>query len=128
LATDDITPAIDEFVARYITSIETLEVLLLLFQSKERAWTAEEVQGQIRSSVSSVTKNLRHLVTAQLVNENAGRFQYRSRSATIDAQIATLGEAYRSRRVSIIELIYRERVDPLRSFSDAFKLRNPNDR
>ncbi len=129
VAQDHSPPTLPEFVARYVPSIETLEVLLLLFQGRDRAWTVEAVQGEIRSSIASITKNLRDLVAAGLaVLEGGKNFRFQSPSPEIEGQISALAVAYRSRRVSVIELIYRDRTDPLREFSDAFKIRPPHDR
>ncbi len=125
MALEDITREVRAFITTHILSVEALEVLLLLHRERERVWTADEVQEVICSSVPSITAKLEHFATIGTLTVKQGSprtYQYRAASPEREAQITGLAEAYRSRRVSVLQLIYADRSDDLRAFSDAFKI------
>lgn len=122
----DIPPDVKRFIADHIPSVERLEILLLLVDGRKHAWTAHDMEDQIRSSVESVTKNLQALVSAKLVASdiNGGRtFRYRPGTAEIEATVTELALAYRTRRVAVTELIYANRGAT--NFSDSFRFGAP---
>lgn len=126
----DLTERVSRFITEHIPSVERLEILLLLFETRERAWPVGEIEERIRSSRESVAKNLAAVTAASVVSRVAGAtesYQYAG-SAELDEVVNELATSYRTRRVAVIEQIYAERRDSIRSFSDAFKLGRPHDR
>lgn len=122
---------VSRFIADHIPSVERLEILLLLFEHRGTGWSIDEIEEQIRSTRDSVQKNVSALVVAKIAAPRAGRpdaYQYAGSAAEMDATVAELDASYRTRRVAVIEQIYSERQDSIRSFSDAFKLGRPHDR
>ncbi|MEO6002074.1 MAG: hypothetical protein ABIZ04_25100 [Opitutus sp.] len=124
---DKITNSVQDFVRRNIVSVEQLEILLLLFAERERDWSAAEVNSQIRSQESSVSKWLTVLASIGLVARVAetDRYKFAASSAGIEQQTAALAQLYKDFRVRIIELIYSRPGSQLRDFSNAFNLRKP---
>jgi hypothetical protein len=49
--------------------------------------------------------------------------RFGTRSPELEAQLQQLLELYRQRPVTMIRLVYEKPSDPLRDFSDAFRLR-----
>lgn len=112
-----------DFIARHIVSIEQLEVLLLLAETEERDWTAGELNERLRSQEASIAKWLVALQALQMVTATDERFRFAPAGAELRRQVAALAEAYRSRRIKVIELIFSKPNETLRSFVDAFDLR-----
>lgn len=118
-------------IADWLPSVERLEILLLLFEGRERGWTIEEVQAQIRSSPESIRQNASALVAAGLATAEGSMpttIRYQPANDRLHATVARLGQLYRERRVAVIEAIYAERHGEAQSFSDAFQIRKPHDR
>jgi DNA-binding IclR family transcriptional regulator len=123
LSTGGSTDAVLAFVDRHIESIEQLEVLLLLAGSG-RALSAAEIFQKIQSSQSSIEQRLGSLVTAGFVTRNEkGLYFFEPKEEAVRATVMDLADAYRTRRVRIIEAIYARKTDAVRTFADAFKFR-----
>jgi hypothetical protein len=58
MANDDLPSAVKQLLARYIRSVEQLEVLLLIASQSSRTWTASDVYEVIRSSKASIADRL----------------------------------------------------------------------
>jgi hypothetical protein len=103
-----------------------LEVLLLLSAGTTREYTPEEVCRTLCTSLESATARLRELHRSKLLVavENTGSPKYRFDAVSSEARVvAELEKVYKTRRVSVISFIYSTPTDPLRAFSDAFRLR-----
>lgn len=122
----DIPEDVRAFVRSSIDSVELLNVLLLLRENAERDWTAEELSAELRSSPGSIARRLAHLQRRRLAASAAGRYRYAA-AARADALVQRLLELYHERRTTVIDLIFSSPPDPLRSFSDAFKVGDHDD-
>jgi predicted transcriptional regulator len=115
--------AVLSFVDRHIESLEHLEILLLL-AAEDRSWTAAEIFQKIQSSQASVDQRLQTLVAAGLLAKDAtGQFRFAPKDEEARKVVKDLAEAYKSRRVRIIEAIYTRKTDAVQTFADAFKFR-----
>jgi predicted transcriptional regulator len=111
------------FVDRHIESVEQLEILLLL-ASQERKWRASEIFQTIQSSQTSVEQRLESLVAAGLIaKDEKGCFRFAPKDDDTRKLVKDLADAYKTRRVRIIEAIYTRKTDAVRTFADAFKFR-----
>jgi hypothetical protein len=111
-----------KFVDRYIDSVEQLEILLILCEG-ERDWSAAEIFQRIQSSAGSIQQRLSGLTQAGLLTESNGRFRFAPRDESMRQVMHDLAEAYRERRVRIIEAIYTRKTDAVQTFADAFKFK-----
>ena len=111
-----------KFVDRYIDSVEQLEILLILGES-DRDWSAVEVFQRIQSSAASIQQRLSGLTQVGLLTETNGRFRFAPREDAMRKVMHDLAEAYRERRVRIIEAIYARKTDAVQTFADAFKFK-----
>jgi hypothetical protein len=114
------------FVDHHIDSAELLETLLLVHSGGEREWTPEQVAQSIYTVPAGATRRLEQLVDMGLVSSNGAMnpaYRFAPATAALRGQVDDLAAAYRANRVGVINLIYDRAADPLRSFSDAFKLR-----
>lgn len=125
-AEESIPEIVRRFIIDHINSVESLEILLLLSTGTIREYTAEEVSRTLCTSLESATARLRELHRSKLLEavESAGALKYRFDAASPQAGVvADLEKVYKTRRVSVISFIYSNPTDPLRAFSDAFRLR-----
>ena len=133
MAANDIPEPVRRLIHEHLPSVERLEILLLLFEQKQRAWSVEKIEETIRSTRDSVRQHVNALEAAGLVGAEGAqkqnlRYRYLARTPELDGAVAELEMAYRTRRVAVIELIYAERHENVRTFSEAFKLGKKGDR
>jgi hypothetical protein len=120
----DLSPATRAFITRHIVSVEELEVLLLLYEGKERDWSAAEINERLRSQETSIGKWLDVLTSLKLAQRTAdGRYRFAPASDELARDTAALAEAYRERRIKVIELIFAKPAANLLEFVRAFELR-----
>jgi len=105
--------------------VDSLETLLLCFADSAQEWSPAEVSRALYTSSESATIRLQELHRAKLlVTISTDPVRYRFNPASPDATvIADLEKIYKLRRVSVISFIFSKPTDPLRAFSDAFRLR-----
>lgn len=124
-ADEPIPEIVRRFIIDHIGSVEALEILLLL-AGTVREYTAEEVSRILCTSLESAAARLQELHRSKLLArvETANSVKYRFDPAAPGAKVvADLEKVYKTRRVSVISFIYSNPTDPLRAFSDAFRLR-----
>jgi hypothetical protein len=121
----EFSTAFTTFVNKYITSIEQIEVLLILRAQPERVWTVDELSDTFRSSPKSIASRLEALREANFVTGNRDAGYRYSGTEYLRKMVDELHEAYITRRFSVIELVFSH--DAARSFADAFTLRKEDD-
>jgi hypothetical protein len=122
----DIPEGVRAFVDQWIDSAELLETLLLVHSGGEREWTPEQVAKSIYTVPAGALRRLEQLVEMGLASSNGAMnpaYRFAPATAALRGQVNELAAAYRINRVGVINLIYERSADPLRSFSDAFRLR-----
>lgn len=114
------------FIKQYITSVEQLEILLLVGKNAERIWTSEQVFKMIQSNPESVTERLHGLAGAgflKVENETRSEYRFHPKSEELAALVKELEKAYSVARTRIIEMIYSGRISQAQQFADSFKLK-----
>lgn len=120
----DLPPNIRDFITRHIVSVEELEILLLLQEGKERDWSPTEINERLRSQEISISKWLDTLVALQLARQTPdGRYQFAPASERLARETMAIADAYRERRIKVIELIFSQPTENLLEFVRAFELR-----
>jgi hypothetical protein len=117
--------ALRNFVQQRLTSIDQIEIVLLLMRDPARAWTAPEVAAALGTAQESAAMRLFLLASGGLVTfEASGIPKYRHAVADPEtaALLTELAEVYESNRDAVAALVGAP-PDPLRSFADAFKLK-----
>ena len=121
-----ITPEIQRMVADHIDSADQLDILLLIHAAPERVWTARQVSEAVFTVPTAATMRLEQLVDAGFLASTGGgdpSYRYGPATPELGRQVDSLAEAYRANRVAIIQLVFQKATDPLKSFSNAFRLR-----
>ena len=112
------------FLARYIRSVEQLEVLLLVQDQPNRSWSAGDVYSVIRSSEASIASRLQAFAKEGfLAQENDGRYRFAPQNTDLRAAVEQTAVAYKTWRIRVVEAIFTPPSDPVQSFADAFRLR-----
>jgi hypothetical protein len=107
-----------------ITSIWDLELLLILHRDRARAWTAEALVLELRSSPVLVTGALRALCSAGLAVEEAdGQYRYQPATLELDGVVQQLARAYAEFPIAVAKAIYAAPSDKIQVFADAFRLK-----
>ena len=117
---------IKKFIADHVSSVAQLELLLLLRESSDRAWSADDVAKALYTTPQMMATQLADLNTAGVLAPDTrgdGFYRYAPRTPELADTIMRLAEMYKVKRVTVISAIYAEPVDPLRSFADAFRFR-----
>lgn len=113
-------------MARYIRSVEQLEILLLFVRTPGSVWSSKKVYDAILSTPHSVERWLEEMTRTGLLEKVAeAPGSYRSTpNEELLGQTTLLSELYRMSPVRVIEAIYRRDTIAAQSFADAFKLKN----
>jgi hypothetical protein len=116
---------LERFIQQEVRSIEQLEVLLLLCSKREKWWSEAEVFAVIRSSLPSVADRLAELSAAgflERLEQQTLTYRYAPNTPDRIRLIDELEEAYRRRRVAVIDAIYRPQT-PATQLAQAFKIK-----
>jgi hypothetical protein len=115
--------ALDEFIQRELDGVPHLEALLLLWNSRPKAWTVPEMgqalyvnDGYSRDVLHNLSR--RHLAT----RDDADLFTY-SGSPDRDALVAALNTEYRHSLIRITRMIHAKASPGVREFADAFRFK-----
>ena len=122
MTTSDVPESVQQFIFEAIDSVEQLDVLLLLRNKRDRAWSSASVNAEIRSSTQSVMNRLIALEQLGLLvrlMDGSETFRYEPKTSELDAMVAALAEVYRIRPQKIYELIFSP-LKKSRHFAAAF--------
>ena len=125
MAKREFSYAFQTFVNKHISSVEQIEVLLLLLADPGRVWKIDELSVTLRSSANSIASRLSALEAARLVTRNGSGYRYTAAGGAHE-MVQLLQKEYAERRFSVIDLVY-SRGDAARSFADAFRFRDEED-
>jgi hypothetical protein len=124
MAGGDLDDELRVFVVTHFRTIEQLEILLLLRSEPNRAFTAETAFDRIRSSLSSISERLRELCIAGFLDCQAGppaTFRYAPRTPELGQSLNKVADAYKTRRVSVVQAIYAQRDGGASEIARAFR-------
>ena len=124
-----ISPIVEEFLARYIDSVELLEILLLIAREGDRSWSAERLSTRLLTSRTSAERRLEKLLHDGLVKPDgaAGHFVFSPKDRTSALAVAELDRIYEPYRIRIIEIIFTKPSSTLTNFLNAFDMKRDKD-
>jgi hypothetical protein len=110
---------VERFVRTALSSVQQLEVLLLL-RASDQSWTPEDVAARLKTHAAAAAGCLQSLALVGLAAEHGDAYRYDpgARAGLVDR----LAELYPTYRTRITGLIYSEASDA-EAFADAFRLR-----
>ena len=126
MADGELSGEVRHLIARHVTTMEQVEVLLLLQRAPERALSPDEIRAELRLQPSApAPATLAGLQDGGLVEREGAhpaRYRYAPANDALRRAVELLATAYNERPVTLIRLIY-ERPNPVQSFADAFRIR-----
>lgn len=121
-----VSPTVTSFLRDHVGSIEILEVLLLFHREPAKTWTSGAVAAELRIQPRSAAGRCAALLKIGLLKQQQDAFHFDG-SSPIARVVDELSEAYRTRRVTVIEMIFSKPVESSRLFADAFVVRKGGD-
>nr|WP_246501098.1 hypothetical protein [Azospirillum rugosum] len=107
-----------------IRTVWTLEILLLLRRDAGRAWNAEELIRESRSSTVIVQEALTNLQQSGLAaDEPDGRVRYQPASPAFESWVGEIASAYAAQPTAIVKALRSVSSDKIQNFADAFRFR-----
>lgn len=122
----DIADDIKQFVNQYISSVASLELLLLMRKHPSKRWTKDNLCLELRSNSFHIEYLLNELLISELIQQeksNSESVYYYTDNTKWEHVISSLEQTYAQKRLSVINLIYMQPVDKIRTFANAFKIR-----
>jgi hypothetical protein len=116
--------ALQTFIRSYLGSIWELEVLLLLSRDGTHAWSAADLNREIRASLGLVSQILQKFEQVGLASREAdGTFRFAPRSSEMARLVAELEEIYATKPVTIVKAISSSPNEKIQTLADAFKMK-----
>jgi hypothetical protein len=128
VAEADLPSDAKQFLRTHIQSLEQLEILAVMRARRDREWSAAAIYEVILSNEKSIEGRLSQFVSIGLVvatEADRPAYRYEPREAGLDAAVQSTLQAYRDRRVLVIETIFRTDSDAAKTFADAFRFKKP---
>ncbi|MGA8808436.1 MAG: hypothetical protein WB973_11210 [Thermoanaerobaculia bacterium] len=114
-----------EFISRYVDSMETLEIILLLQRAPDTFWTGSAIDSHFGMKQGTAEKRLHGLLQNRLVSRGtSGGYRYAPKDEELRAGVSALAIAYAERRAVVANIVFSENLERLRAFSDAFKVKS----
>jgi hypothetical protein len=106
--------------------MDHIEVLMRLVDAGGAELRADEIIHQTRLGARTVSRALEDLVTSGLAARDtaSGSFRYAPQGTHDRTTIEALAKLYHQRPVTLVKLVYEQPPAPVKSFADAFRLRN----
>jgi hypothetical protein len=114
------------FVADHITSVEQLEILLLLRGAPDEEWNAQQVCQALRTSEHSAARRLSDLAASGLLAVRDGSsllYRYSPTSQGLRDGVDSLAAAYTELRYKVLEAIFSNPISNLQVYANGFRFR-----
>jgi hypothetical protein len=130
LADAGLPSEVRQLIARQVTTMEQVEVVLLLARSEGRALGLDEIRTTLRLPPTALPeKTFLALEEAGLIQRDAGpspTWRYAPATVLLRRAAELLAVAYNERPVTLVRALY-DRPSPVQSFADAFRIRKEDD-
>ena len=121
----DASNEVDRFVLDEIDSVPHLEALLLLWNSRPKPWSVEEMAERLYllpAVARGILEDLTRKCLAQKSPDNPAAFSYGSDPAR-DRLVSSVDAAYQHSLVRITTLIHSKPSAALRAFARSFRIK-----
>lgn len=119
---DLIKKQVDQFILQEIDSVPHLEALLLLWNSRPKQWSADEMSKALYLEPDATQLILRDLQNHGLASIEANLFLYLS-NPDRDRIIDSLDRIYRREVIRVSTMIHSKVSPAVRAFARAFRLK-----
>jgi Mn-dependent DtxR family transcriptional regulator len=113
-----------KFIRTNVRTIWALEMLLLMCRTQGRSWTTEELNRELRGSISLVTDILVKFEKAELVKrEPDDRYRWAPSTPELQEMGKELVSTYSTHPFTVIKAVTETHAERLQSLADAFKIK-----
>ena len=121
----EISDNVRELIRRRVTSMDHVEVLMRLYESDGQPLTLRQVERAARLGPQTVARCATDLVNGGLAAHDPASSTYRYTATQADrATVDELSALYHQRPVTLVKLVYAQPPNPVKSFADAFRIRD----
>lgn len=122
---DNLPDEIRGFIREYIHTVEALEILALLRRDATKQWTVSAIFKAILSNEESIARRLNEFSQYGFVKEDiaTSSYTYNAENQQLDQLLNLTLQAYATRPVTVVEMIFRPEPTSLQSFADAFRFK-----
>jgi len=127
---DEIRKTVDQFILDRIDSVPHLEALLLLWNSRPKTWSREELERRLFLEPDMILRILRELGQQGLIVPEGGpqeRYRYEFKSDEQDHVVAAVDATYRHELVRVSTMIHSKPSRAVREFARAFRFTKERD-
>lgn len=123
MAPNDLPEEVKRLLREHISSVEQLEVLLLLRSRSSESFDRRTITHELRTSESSAAARLTDLAAQGFLafDDTTESYRYAPQVDWFDRAVELLDTAYRDRRYRVVELIFSKPIENLRAFAGAFR-------
>lgn len=117
---------VDEFIRDEIDTIPHLEALLLVWNSRPKQWTIDEMTAELYVDSAASKSILQSLARRGLLALESGapeRYRYASVSLSRDSIVEAVDAAYRNDLIRISRMIHSNAARTIRDFAEAFRFK-----
>jgi len=114
---------VDDFIRRELDSVPHLEALLLLWNSRPKAWTVPEMGAALFVNDSYSRDILQNLTRRYVASRTEHDLYAYNPSPDRDPLIAAVDAEYRRNLIRITRLIHAKASPGVREFADAFRFK-----
>ena len=115
------------FIRENIPDVDAAELLLLLARNRGRRYDIATIIEEIRPTAVSESAVRKHLALFKerglVVQMKEESYQYHPVVEQLDPLVDALTRVYNERPVTMVRMIYALKDEKIRSFADAFKLK-----
>ncbi|HEY1801923.1 MAG TPA: hypothetical protein VGG46_13420 [Terriglobales bacterium] len=122
---------VDEFILRRIDSVPQLEALLLLWTSRPREWSVDDMAKALYVRTDMAQAILEDLAQRELISDvpnQSGRYVYAVHSDEQNRLMQAVDRTYRHELVRISTMIHAQASSALRDFARAFRFTKEKDK
>jgi DNA-binding MarR family transcriptional regulator len=117
---------VDQFILQEMDTVPHLEALLLLWNSRPKEWTVEEMASALYVAPSAAHNILQRLARRGLLAASRGSsesYRYASVSSKRDRLVEAVEVTYRRDLIRISRMIHAAAGPALRDFAEAFRFK-----
>ena len=122
----DLADVVARDVDLYVDSLDSLEVVMLVFREPERAWTPEQVAQVLRISTRVARRELDRMRSRGIGKpdeEDATRTRFDAGDPERVAAVARIAATYGTRRIELINYVASQTLKRIQSLADAFRIK-----
>jgi hypothetical protein len=113
---------VDRFIAEQIDTVPHLEALLLLWNSRPKAWTVEEMAHALYVSAGMAEIILQELALKNLIHDAGSSLKtYAYQSSERDPFMAQVDLTYRRDLIRVTRMIHAKTPSAIQEFARAFR-------